>query len=73
MADYAKFDIRLDQSGRYFFIDTNCNPAMGPKELDVALSVILDLYGVDFEEILRQLIVNTRRDLAKKRRQENGR
>jgi D-alanine-D-alanine ligase len=38
MAGYAKFDVRLDQSGRYFFIDTNCNPAMGPKEADVAIS-----------------------------------
>lgn len=68
MADYAKFDVRLDQSGRYFFIDSNCNPAMGPKEQDVALSVILDLYGISFYEILKQLIVNTHRDLKKKAR-----
>ena len=68
MADYAKFDVRLDQSGRYFFIDTNCNPALGPKELDVALSVILDLYGLSFYEILKQLIINTRRDTEKKER-----
>jgi D-alanine-D-alanine ligase len=68
MADYAKFDIRLDQSGRYFFIDTNCNPAFGPKEQDVALSVILDLYGISFYEILKQLIVNTVRDVSKKKR-----
>ena len=67
MADYAKFDIRLDQSGRYFFIDTNCNPALGPKELDMALSVILDLYGVTFSEILQKLILNTMRDADKKR------
>jgi D-alanine-D-alanine ligase len=65
MADYAKFDIRLDQSGRYFFIDTNCNPAMGPKELDFALSVILNLYGIPFEEILMSLILNTMREVAK--------
>ena len=31
MYDYGKFDIRLDQSGRYFFIDSNCNPAFGPR------------------------------------------
>jgi len=64
MCDYGKFDVRLDQSGRYFFIDTNCNPAFGPKELDVALGVILDLYGVSFEEILKRLIYNTMRDAA---------
>jgi D-alanine-D-alanine ligase len=68
MYDYGKFDIRLDQSGRYFFVDTNCNPAFGPKELDVALSVILDLYGISFYEILKRLILNTVRDAAGKKR-----
>ncbi len=68
MADYAKFDIRLDQSGRYFFIDTNCNPAFGPKEQDIALSVILDMYGISFQQILTQLILNTVRDTDKKKR-----
>jgi D-alanine-D-alanine ligase len=68
MADYAKFDVRLDQSGRYFFIDTNCNPALGPKEQDVALSVVLDMYGVTFYEILKRLILNTARDTSKKQR-----
>jgi D-alanine-D-alanine ligase len=62
MYDYGKFDIRIDQSGRYFFIDTNCNPAFGPKELDVAFSVILDLYGISFYEILKRLLLNTVRD-----------
>ncbi len=68
MYDYGKFDIRLDQSGRYFFIDTNCNPAFGPKELDVALSVILDLYGISFYEILKRLLLNTVRDASGKTR-----
>jgi D-alanine-D-alanine ligase len=68
MSDYAKFDVRLDQSGRYYFIDSNCNPALGPRQLDVALSVILDLYGISFYEILKRLIVNTVRDAAKKKR-----
>jgi D-alanine-D-alanine ligase len=68
MYDYGKFDVRLDQSGRYFFIDTNCNPAFGPKELDLALSVILDMYGISFIEILKRLISNTVRDAAGKER-----
>lgn len=59
MADYGKFDVRLDNSGRYYFIDSNCNPAFGPKELSCAISNILDLYGVSFEEILKRLIINT--------------
>ena len=68
MYDYGKFDVRLDQSGRYFFIDTNCNPAFGPKELDVALSVILDLYEISFYEILERLMLNTVRDAQGKER-----
>ena len=66
MNGYGKFDIRLDHSGRYYFIDTNCNPAFGPKELDVALSVILDMYGISFYKILMQLIKNAARDSLKK-------
>lgn len=62
MADYAKFDIRMDSSGRYYFIDSNTNPAFGPKELDVAMSNILVLYGITFTEILKRLILNTMRD-----------
>ena len=62
MSDYGKFDIRLDEAGRYYFIDSNCNPALGPKELDMALSVILDLYGVSFYEMLKRLVMNTMRD-----------
>lgn len=68
MYDYGKFDIRLDQSGRYFFIDSNCNPAFGPKELDIALSVILDLYSISFYEILKRLLLNTVRDAYGKER-----
>jgi len=60
-ADYSKFDIREDQSGRFYFIDSNANPAFGPKETDCAISNILGLYGVDFEEILDRLILNTMR------------
>ncbi|PIP57029.1 hypothetical protein COS80_01775 [Candidatus Woesebacteria bacterium CG06_land_8_20_14_3_00_39_27] len=68
MYDYGKFDIRIDQSGRYFFIDSNTNPAFGPKECDVAISVILDLYGISFQEILKRLMLNTVRDAKGKER-----
>lgn len=66
MDDYGKFDIRIDSSGKYYFVDTNCNPAFGPKETDCALSVILDLYGVNFFDILKRLLLNTVRDAAGK-------
>lgn len=68
MADYAKFDIRMDSSGRYYFIDSNSNPAFGPKELDVAMSNILSLYGISFQEILKRLLLNTMRDAQGKER-----
>jgi D-alanine-D-alanine ligase len=57
MEDYAKFDLRLDLSGRHYFIDANANPALGPE--NCAISSILDLYDISFEEILRRLIQNT--------------
>lgn len=66
MADYAKFDIRVDSSGRYYFIDSNSNPAFGPKEIDCALSSILDMYGISFLDILKRLLLNTVRDAAGK-------
>lgn len=61
MSDYGKFDVRLDEAGRYYFIDSNCNPALGPKDLDMALGVILDMHGVSFYEVLKRLITNTMR------------
>ncbi|HAZ29926.1 TPA: hypothetical protein DCY43_04300 [candidate division WWE3 bacterium] len=60
MLDYAKFDIRMDASGRYYFIDSNANPDFGPKELQTGMGYIIeDLYGVSFQDILRRLINNT--------------
>lgn len=60
-ADYSKFDVREDQSGRFYFIDCNANPAFGPKETECAISTILGMYGVSFEDILDRLILNTMR------------
>jgi D-alanine-D-alanine ligase len=57
MEDYAKFDFRVDESGRHYLIDANANSALGPNEC--AISSVLALYGIDFTEILRRLIVNT--------------
>lgn len=67
MADYGKFDIRIDSSGRYFFLDSNSNPAFGPKELDVAIANILDLYGITFQDILKRLLLNTVQDTEERK------
>jgi len=64
MGDYGKFDIRLDGSSRYFFIDVNHNPAFGPREVDCAMTNIMNLYGIPFLEILKRLLLNTMHDAA---------
>jgi len=59
MSDYARFDIRIDTAGRYYFIDPNCNPAFGPPETHITYSMILEMYGVSFEETLKRMFINT--------------
>lgn len=59
MEDYGKFDIRLDQAGRYYFIDPNVNPAFGSKDMSCAMGLIMNMYGVEFGEILRRIVQNT--------------
>lgn len=68
MFDYGRFDIRIDSSGRYFFLDSNPNPFLGPKETDSSMGIILDMYGVDFEETIKRLLINTIRDSLGKER-----
>ena len=70
MSDYARIDIRIDAAGRYYFIDPNANPFFGPpKETHATYSMILDMYGVTFEETLKRLFLNTLQDA---RIQQNG-
>jgi len=69
MDDYAKFDVRQDESGRYYFIDCNANPAFGA---DCAVGNILRLFGIDFEEIIRRLIVNVGRENNNKENNNNN-
>lgn len=68
MYDYARFDIRIDQSGRYFFLDSNANPFLGTKEMDSSMGIIFDLYDIPFEETIKRLLVNTVRDSQGKER-----
>jgi D-alanine-D-alanine ligase len=62
MYDYGRFDIRIDSSGRYFFLDSNANPFLGTKEMDSTMGIILDLYDITFEETIKRLLINTVRD-----------
>jgi D-alanine-D-alanine ligase len=58
MRDYGKFDLRKDKKGRYYFLDSNTNPAFGPLENDCAISSVLHLYGVSFENLLLKVFQN---------------
>jgi len=60
MSDYARIDARVDASGRCYIIDPNCNPFFGPpKETHATYSVILEMYGISFEETLKRMFLNT--------------
>jgi D-alanine-D-alanine ligase len=70
MSDYARIDIRVDAAGRYYFIDPNANPFFGPpQETHATFSMILDMYGVSFEETLKRMFMNTLQDA---RVEQNG-
>jgi D-alanine-D-alanine ligase len=60
LEDFAKFDLRVDASGRHYIIDVNTNPSLGP--VDCSISTVLGLYGLSFEDILRKIILNTLSD-----------
>ncbi|MFA6427181.1 MAG: hypothetical protein WCW16_01890 [Candidatus Magasanikbacteria bacterium] len=59
MNDYAKFDIREDvRNGKYYIIDSNANPAFGSLECNCAISNVLNLYGISFEDTLKTILNN---------------
>jgi D-alanine-D-alanine ligase len=63
MSDYARIDLRIDAAGRFYFIDPNANPFFGPpEETHATYSIILDMYGIDFEETLKRIFINTIND-----------
>lgn len=58
LEDYAKFDLRVDESGRHYVIDVNANPALGPQP-DCSIGSVLSLYDISFEDILTRIMHNT--------------
>lgn len=68
MADYARFDIRIDASGRYYFIDANSNPQFGPASDDSVVGIIFDLYDINFSQVVKRLLVNTVRNSKGKKK-----
>jgi len=57
--DYAKFDIIKTKNGKYFFIDSNPNTALGPHALECEIGTIMGLHHISFEQILSRLIKKT--------------
>jgi len=66
MSDYGKFDVQVDSSGRYYFLDSNSNPAFGPIENDCAMGYMMEMYEIPFLDVLKRLLLNTMRDAAGK-------
>jgi D-alanine-D-alanine ligase len=53
--DYAKFDIRIDEKGTFYFTDCNPNTAFGPDK-GLPFTEVLDLHGITFQQVLGSLL-----------------
>ena len=53
--DYAKFDIRVDIKGTFYFTDCNPNTAFGPDK-GLPFTEVAALHGVSFQQILGSLL-----------------
>jgi D-alanine-D-alanine ligase len=62
MDDYGKFDIRMDQYGKYYFIDSNPNCYFTPPEYYSEITMTMKMYGVPFRVLLKRLLQNTMRE-----------
>lgn len=53
--DYAKFDIRVDEKGTFYFTDCNPNTAFGPDK-GLPFTEVASLHGISFQQILGSLL-----------------
>lgn len=61
--DYAKFDIRVDESTNMsFFTDSNPNTAFGPDK-GLPFTEVAGLHGLDFDDILLSLLSKYAKDI----------
>lgn len=63
--DYARFEIIIDKSGKYYFIDLNANPSVGPKVAGEAFGYMLYINNITFENAMNRIIINARERFAK--------
>ena len=64
MDDYGKFDVRVDQRGNYYFIDSNPSCYFAPPEMFSDLTIAMKMHGVPFSVLLKRLLLNTMREWA---------
>lgn len=63
--DYAKFDIRLDESTQTpYFTDCNPNTAFGP-DRGLPFTEVLALHGISFQEVLGNLLSKYAKNIKK--------
>ena len=62
MGSYGKFDVRMDNLGKYYFIDANANCHFGPPDSYCELTLTMGMYGVQFQKVLKRLLQNTMRE-----------
>ena len=62
MASYGKFDIRMDNLGKYYFIDANANCHFAPPSSECEMTATMGKYGVPFRILLKRLLQNTMRE-----------
>jgi D-alanine-D-alanine ligase len=58
MADYGRFDIMVDAQDKYYFIDSNANPSLGPHSSVVRA---LATYGYNMADVLLFLLAHAAR------------
>lgn len=53
--DYARFDIRMNQDGRLFFLETNSNPGIDDN-MDIALTVSFRAAGLTLSDFVLKIV-----------------
>jgi len=62
--DYARFDIRMNQEGRLFFLETNSNPGIDDN-MDIALTVSFKAAGLTLSDFVLKIIESSMRRFKK--------
>lgn len=53
--DYARFDIRCDENGRFYFLEVNCNPGLGDSD-DYTMTHSYKAAGLTFADVVLAIV-----------------